>query len=49
MSFSSRRGSTRFLATLVFAIAIVFAAPSQAQQRYVVINGEFLSPEQLFV
>ncbi len=50
MSFSANSGFTSLLAALLLALAVALAAaPSLAQQRYVVINGELLSPEQLYV
>lgn len=50
MPFSARMQFTRILIALAFAIAATFAsAPSQAQQRFVVVNGQFLSAEQLYV
>ena len=49
MSFVFGRGFTRILAALAITVAVIFTAPSQAQQRFVVINGELLSPEQLYV
>ncbi len=50
MPYSARMQFTRVLIALAFAIAAAFAsAPSQAQQRFVVVNGQFMSAEQLYV
>lgn len=50
MSFLSKRNIIGVLAALLVAVAAISAAaPSQAQQRFVVINGELLSPQQLYV
>lgn len=43
-------GTARLIAVLALAGAIVLSAgPSEAQQRFVVVNGALLSPEQLHV
>lgn len=50
MSFLSKRNIIGILTALLVAVAVISAAaPSQAQQRFVVINGELLSPQQLYV
>lgn len=49
MSFLSNLRLTGLLAGLLVAMTVAFAVPSQAQQRFVVINGELLSPQQLYV
>lgn len=50
MSFTVRSRITRILAAVALAITVFFAsAPSEAQQRFVVVNGQLLSAEQLFV
>ncbi len=50
MPYSARMQFTRFLIALAFAIAATVAsAPSQAQQRFVVVNGQLMSAEQLYV
>lgn len=49
MSFSFKARLTGLCAALLVAMTVAFAVPSQAQQRFVVINGELLSPQQLYV
>ncbi len=50
MSFMTRTALRRFLAAMAMCLAVaVSAAPAEAQQRYVVINGVLMTPQDLYV
>ena len=50
MSFMYRTGIRRALAAVAVCLAIaVIAVPAQAQQRYVVVNGVLMTPQDLYV
>ncbi len=50
MSFMTRTALRRLLAAMAMCLAVaVSAAPAEAQQRYVVINGILMTPQDLYV
>ena len=50
MAAASKVGIARILAGLAIVATVVLSGePAEAQQRYVVVNGVLMSPDQLYV